>query len=74
MKNPMTLFVMFALNYPPNFIEDCFGQRIITQHLLSKWASLDGYDGYAKMVRFWSLMSDDNRDTLYNWILENYKG
>ena len=74
MKNEMTAFVTFALNYNHNFVTEAFGNNL---HLQAKWNTLGPeFTGenlsYGRMVKFWSLLSDDNRDTLAAYIKTKY--
>lgn len=74
MKNPMTTFVMFSLNYPHNFIEQCF-TGVMQDHLRRKFDEIwDKHGSRAAMVVFWSQLDEKHRDTLYEWILNNYTG
>lgn len=74
MKNQMTQFVLFALNYNHNFIKDVWGdETTITLHIQSIWNNLDGYNSYARMVKFWTLLSDNNSDKLADYIANRLK-
>jgi hypothetical protein len=75
-KSDIHLFNMFALNYSHNFIKEIWkGDENKISHLESKWfLCFNVTNNYGAMLKFWSELDGSNRETLENWILENYKG
>ena len=71
--NSVNHFVFFCFNFPNNFME-AFPIHLRV-HLSEKWS-----DAYRKkgsigaMIYFWSLLSDDNRKKLADWVRVNYTG
>jgi len=71
--NSVNHFVFFCFNFPNNFME-AFPIHLRV-HLSEKWS-----DAYRKkgsigaMIYFWSLLSDDNRKKLADWVKNNYTG
>jgi|GEM_PF-6737777 len=73
MKNQMTQFVMFALNYDQNFITEVWGKGSnISNHIQGIWNNMEDRNSYALMVKFWTLLSNSNRDMLSKYIAERY--
>ena len=71
--NEMTALVMFATNYNPNFIEEVWGQGWAANVITPHWdTALKTTDSYGRMVKFWTLLSDDNREKLTNYIKAKY--
>lgn len=68
----LSAFAAFALNYPMNFVREAFaedGNRII-DHLEIKFIEQhQKHGGYGAMIAFWSELSQNNRETLTKYIL-----
>lgn len=73
--NDIHRFVMFGFNYPPNFIEEAWGDEpMMKDHLQKKF--VDYYNIYgssAVMNQFWVNLDGKNREILINYINLNYK-
>ena len=67
-------FVMFALNFPPNWIEKCFLKEsglTMTNHLKSKWHSYYNIGGPSgAMILFYASL-DQNNQTIFDNFLNN---
>ena len=76
--------IWFGLNYPPNFIRECWSDDpCLANHLNDKFAMChEGTDemkgwvktrlSYGVFTRFLTMLDDGNRDKLYQYILDTY--
>ncbi len=65
-------WIRFCLNYPYNFIEQCWdGNPSLACHLEKKFQQLyDDYGPYAVITKFYSELSKDNQEKLMTWVIE----
>lgn len=70
-------FVMFALNFHYNWVEDCFLEEAgesMTKHLQGKWdQSYERAGAVGAMVHFYASLDRTNSEIVDKY-LENYKG
>jgi len=69
-------FVTFAMNFPPNFIEDCFSELgpMMVEHLSNKWSEAYQLAGpYGAMTRFYASLDGRNTILLEQYIAKLYK-
>ena len=68
--------IMFGFNYPHNFISDVWiDSPVMVDHFNSKFRAIYNRVGSdAVFNTFYCELSDNHRELLINWILENYKG
>lgn len=64
-------FIIFALNYNSDFIEECWGvNTAIGIHMREKFNSyIDKFGGYGTMVKFAANLSNDHLEKLELYIL-----
>lgn len=64
--------IMFGFNYNHNFIEECWGDSNITNHLQSKFLGIyDKVGSNAVFNIFYSQLDSENKEKLINYILNN---
>jgi hypothetical protein len=75
-KSPINKFVMFAFNYPPNFIADVWSDDPgMAEHLQSKFSGYyDRFGSDAVMNRFYVELDHENKIKLEEWVINNYNG
>jgi hypothetical protein len=70
-------FVMFALNFPQNWVEQCFKDKIdnhLVNHLKIKWMTAYERGGSAgAMIYFYSSLDRNNQSIIDNYLKE-YRG
>jgi hypothetical protein len=65
-------FIYFCMNYPRNFL-DAFGS--LKNHLSNKFKNYyNKYGTYGVMIQFYAELDAENRRTLTDYSLKNYKG
>ena len=73
MKTQIHHFVMFAFNYPHDFIERIW-QGNTREHIQSKFQQCyDSSGPRGAMCKFWAELDDTNREILANFIETQYK-
>ena len=64
----------FIINYPHNFIEECYGTGNLAKHLASKFKSLyDRHGAIGAIPAFICELDSDNEQRLYDYIDSLYK-
>jgi hypothetical protein len=70
--SPINKYVQFCFNYPPNFIQEIFGDNNVGNHLQSKFDNYYSKHGsIGVMSVFYMELDSDNRKMLEDYILNN---
>ena len=74
MKTQIHHFVMFAFNYPHDFIEKAWADTNDVHFLSHKFQQCyDSSGPRGAMCKFWAELDDTNREKLANFIETQYK-
>ena len=68
-------FAYFTANFPSDFIEKCWGDGWMKDHLREKFENTSENNFYSMgdFMRFFMDLDDENRKILIKWINKNYK-